>query len=97
MDATGSAILMIGPNRLNGVLLADRYVLLDYDIETKHLNQACAIAPGWQSPTIAKLQTEGWCAVRTMVLKNEVHHAMDQLSALGAKALLVTAIQACRL
>ena len=84
-------------DRLQGVLLAQRYVLLDYDIEADHLDQACAIAPGLQSPTIARLQTEGWCAVRTMVPKEEVQHAMDQLAALGAKALLVTEIQACRL
>ena len=83
--------------RLEGVLLARRYVLLDFNIGAKRLEEACEIAPGLRSPTVSTLQSENWRAVRTMVPRSDVQKIMDQLSAIGATELLVTPIQACRL
>lgn len=83
--------------RLQGVVTARQYVLLDYDIPTERLDQACAITPGLESPTISPLQKAGWMAVRAMVLRKETNSLMDQLWALGARGILVTDIHACRL
>jgi ATP phosphoribosyltransferase len=83
--------------RLQGVVTARRYVLLDYDVLKIHVDQACAITPGLESPTISPLQKDDWVAVRAMVLRKETNRVMDELWALGARGILVTDIHACRL
>lgn len=83
--------------RLQGVVTARQYVLLDYDISKSAVDQACAITPGLESPTISPLQKEDWVAVRAMVLRSETNRLMDELWALGARGILVTDIHACRL
>ena len=83
--------------RLQGVVTARQYVLLDYDIPTKSVDQACAITPGLESPTISPLQKPAWVAVRAMVLRKDTNRLMDELWALGARGILVTDIHACRL
>jgi ATP phosphoribosyltransferase len=83
--------------RLQGVVTARRYVLLDYDVLKSLVDQACAITPGLESPTISPLQKADWVAVRAMVLRKETNRVMDELWALGARGILVTDIHACRL
>jgi ATP phosphoribosyltransferase len=83
--------------RLQGVLVARRYVMLAYDVQADRLDAACALTPGIESPTISPLQREGWLAVQAMVARAEVHRIMDELYDLGARAILVTDIHACRL
>lgn len=83
--------------RLQGVIIARRYVLLDYDVPRALVERACAITPGLESPTISPLQKEDWVAVRAMVLRKETNQVMDELWALGARGILVTDIHACRL
>jgi len=83
--------------RLQGVVTARQYVLLDYDVPRSALDQACAITPGLESPTISPLQKADWMAVRAMVLRSETNRLMDELWALGARGILVTDIHACRL
>ena len=83
--------------RLNGVVIARQYVLLDYDIENKNLNQALKLTPGFESPTISPLAKENWNAVRAMVKKRELNATMDSLYDIGARGILVTDIHACRL
>ena len=83
--------------RLQGVVTARRYVLLDYDVQKQHVDQACLITPGLESPTISALQKPDWVAVRAMVLRDETNIVMDQLWAIGARGILVTDIHACRL
>ena len=83
--------------RLQGVVTARRYVLLDYDVLKTLVDQACAITPGLESPTISPLQKPDWVAVRAMVLRKETNRVMDELWALGARGILVTDIHACRL
>ena len=89
--------LVILLRRLQGVVTARQYVLLDYDIPKVSVNQACAITPGLESPTISPLQKEDWVAVRAMVLRKDTNRLMDELWALGARGILVTDIHACRL
>jgi ATP phosphoribosyltransferase len=83
--------------RLQGVLVARRYVMLAYDVRADRLDSAAALTPGIESPTISPLHREGWVAVQAMVLRSEVHKVMDELYEIGARAILVTDIHACRL
>ena len=97
---TGVAIpagLEVLIRRLQGVVTARRYVLLDYDVSKDLVEKACAITPGLESPTISPLQKADWVAVRAMVLRKETNRVMDELWALGARGILVTDIHACRL
>ncbi len=83
--------------RLQGVIVARAYVLVDYDIRAELVTEACAITPGIESPTVSPLHDAGWVAVRAMVPKREVHRIMDELWDMGARGILVTDIHACRL
>ncbi len=83
--------------RIEGVIAARSYVMVDYDIRAEQLDAASAITPGLESPTVSPLREEGWFAVRAMVLRNEVHAVMDALYDLGGRGILVTDILACRL
>jgi ATP phosphoribosyltransferase len=83
--------------RLSGVVIARQYVLMDYDVESKLLEKACSLTPGFESPTISSLAKEGWSAVRSMVKRSDVNKVMDDLYELGARGILVTDIHACRL
>jgi ATP phosphoribosyltransferase len=83
--------------RLEGVLVARRYVMLAYDVRADLLDRATPLTPGIESPTVSPLHRAGWVAVQAMVLRVEVHRIMDELYELGARAILVTDIHACRL
>lgn len=83
--------------RLQGVVIARQYVLVDYDVEEKNLEAACKVTPGLESPTISPLQKSGWVAVRAMVTRSSIHHVMDDLYGMGARGILVTDIHASRL
>jgi ATP phosphoribosyltransferase len=83
--------------RIRGVLVARQYVMLDYDCPNDLLERATAITPGLEGPTVSPLQTPGWSAVRAMVAQAETNRVMDELWELGARAILVTSIHACRI
>ena len=83
--------------RLQGVLVARTYVMMDYDCRVEQLEKAVALTPGLESPTISPLHNEGWVAVRAMVPTKDAQRIMDDLYAIGARAILTTAIHACRL
>lgn len=83
--------------RLEGVLVARNFVMMDYDIEVGNVEAACHLTPGIESPTVSPLRREGWVAVRSMVPRTDAHKVMDRLYSLGARGILVTDIHACRL
>ena len=83
--------------RLEGVLVARSYVMMDYDIKADLVEQACELTPGIESPTVSPLREEGWVAVRSMVPTHDTHRVMDDLWELGARGIIVTDIHACRL
>jgi len=83
--------------RLSGVLVARQYVLMDYDVRVELVEKACSITPGLESPTVSPLHDQGWVAVRAMVPRQATNQVMDDLYAIGARAILVTTIHACRL
>ncbi len=84
-------------SRLQGVVFAQQYLMLDYDCPRTLLTEATAITPGLESPTVAPLADPDWVAVRAMVLRSRVNPVMDALSAVGAKAILASDIRSCRL
>lgn len=83
--------------RLQGVVVAQHYVMLDYDCPRNLLEQAITITPGLESPTVAPLAHDDWVAVRAMVSRKESNLVMDKLAALGARAVLASDIRSCRL
>ncbi|QDS88661.1 ATP phosphoribosyltransferase [Rosistilla ulvae] len=83
--------------RLEGVVIARDFSLLEYNIPRSALAAAEKIAPGFNSPTINPLEDQEWCAVRVMVKRSEVIDAMEQLESLGASAIMETEITNCRL
>lgn len=83
--------------RLRGVLMARQYVMLAYDVRAELLEDAAAVTPGIESPTVSPLHREGWVAVQAMTSREHLHRAMDQLYELGARGILATNIDACRL
>ncbi|WP_437584912.1 ATP phosphoribosyltransferase [Paramicrobacterium sp. CJ85] len=83
--------------RLQGVLVARRYVLMDYDLPISLLEKATSVAHGIESPTVSPLKDPEWVAVRVMVPKRDMNQIMDALYGLGARAILVSAIHAARL
>jgi ATP phosphoribosyltransferase len=83
--------------RIQGVLTARAYVMLDYDIPASLVAAACRITPGIESPTVSPLADSTWSAVRAMVARDKVHRVMDELYELGARGIIVTDIHACRL
>ena len=83
--------------RLQGVITARAYVLVDYDIPNTLIDQACVITPGIESPTVSALHDSAWSAVRAMVPRKQVHAVMDELYDLGARGVIVTDIHACRI
>lgn len=83
--------------RLEGVLVAREYVIFDYDCPAELVERASAVTPGIESPTISPLREADWVAVRALVKSNQVNQKMDELYALGARAILVSAIHAARI
>jgi len=83
--------------RIQGVMVAHQYVLIDYDLPAELVDKASAITPGLESPTVSPLRDTGWVAVRVMVPRSEMNQVMDELSALGPRAILVSAIHAARI
>lgn len=83
--------------RLEGVVIARSYSLLEYNIPRAKLEEAESITPGFNSPTVSALEDSDWCAVRVMVKRKEVIQAMEKLEQLGAAAILETEIANCRL
>ncbi len=83
--------------RLQGVLVARQYVLMDYDIPASLLDDACLLAPGIESPTVSSLHDPDWVAVRVMIPRLNTNHVMDALYELGARAILISSIHNARL
>ena len=83
--------------RLEGVVIARDYSLLEYNVPRSKLNAAEQITPGFNSPTINSLEDPDWCSVRVMVKRGAVIDAMERLESLGASAVIETPISNCRL
>lgn len=94
---TGTANFEGFLRRIQGVVVAREYVIVDFDCPTDLVDQASVITPGIESPTISPLRDPEWVAVRALVKASEVNQKMDELYALGARAILVSALHAARI
>ncbi|EFQ83911.1 ATP phosphoribosyltransferase [Aeromicrobium marinum DSM 15272] len=83
--------------RLDSVIVARTYVMMDYDIDGAQVDRAVELTPGIESPTVSPLHREGWFAVRSMVPRDAAQQVMDELYAIGARGIIVTDILACRI
>ena len=97
VEPAADAAFEVLRRRLLGVVTARSYVMMDYDVPADLVDGACMITPGLESPTVAPLQDKAWCAVRAMVPRSRTNRVMDELYDLGARAILVTDISACRI
>ncbi|MCW2749806.1 MAG: phosphoribosyltransferase [Aeromicrobium sp.] len=93
-DPDGFAVFK---RRLDGVIVARTYEMMDYDIRVEQVERAVELTPGIESPTVSPLHREGWVAVRSMVPRDSAQRVMDGLYDLGARGILVTDILACRI
>lgn len=83
--------------RIEGIIKARTYAVVEYDIPKSALEAACKVTPGIESPTVAPLTHEDWAAVKAMILRKDVNSVMDQLEDLGAKGIMITEITTCRI
>jgi len=83
--------------RIDGVLAAARYTLIEYNCPSARIEEASKITPGFSSPTIAHLQDPAWLAVKVLVEKAETQRVIDALEAIGCVAILETELRHARL
>ncbi|MCF7853683.1 MAG: ATP phosphoribosyltransferase [Candidatus Pacebacteria bacterium] len=83
--------------RLQGIVVARDYAVVEYDVPAGTLDDACRITPGFESPTISPLNEPTWKAVKAMVKRKDINRIMDELAAIGAKGIMITDIRTCRL
>jgi ATP phosphoribosyltransferase len=95
-DSVDESTVAVLAARLRGVLMARQYVLVDYDVPSAFLEDAIAITPGFEAPTVTPLHGSDWHAVRVLVPRVEMNHVMDALYAAGARAILTTELLAVR-
>ncbi|MGO1732828.1 ATP phosphoribosyltransferase, partial [Corynebacterium casei] len=83
--------------RIQGILNAYNYLMIDYNIHTDNLDAATSITPGLTGPTVSPLARENWVAARAMVPKKQANQLMDELSKLGAEAILASELRIARI
>ena len=96
-DAPEPAGFEVFKRRIDSVIVARTYIMMDYDIRVDAVEKAVELTPGIESPTVSPLHREGWVAVRSMVPRDTAQKVMDDLYGLGARGILVTDILACRI
>jgi ATP phosphoribosyltransferase len=83
--------------RIRGILLASRYLMIEYDVERTYVDACCKITPGLEAPTVSPLSNPDWVAVKAMVLRKDINLIMDELYAVGARGIITTELRSCRL
>ena len=83
--------------RVKGIIVARDYNMVEYDINEESLNKAIEITPGIEAPTVSPLSKDGWFAVKAMSKRKNVNKILDNLTAIGAKGIIVTDIRTCRM
>ena len=83
--------------RIEGILHAQNFLMLDYNVEKTLLERAKQITPGISSPTVSPLANNNWVAVRAMVPRSKANAIMDQLAGIGAQAILASEIRIARI
>ncbi len=84
-------------NRINGIVVAREYVMIEYDVSDENIEEACMITPGIEAPTVSPLNRNGWYAVKAMARKKGMNQLVDDLNDLGCKGIVVSDIRTCRI
>eukprot|EP00567_Pseudictyota_dubia_P010223 CAMPEP_0197436796 /NCGR_PEP_ID=MMETSP1175-20131217/4188_1 /TAXON_ID=1003142 /ORGANISM="Triceratium dubium, Strain CCMP147" /LENGTH=295 /DNA_ID=CAMNT_0042966177 /DNA_START=204 /DNA_END=1091 /DNA_ORIENTATION=+ len=74
--------------RLEGIIAANKYVMISYNISNELLHDALKITPGKKSPNITALDDGKFKAVSALVAKKESNNKMDELHDMGATDIL---------
>ena len=83
--------------RVRGIIVAREYRVVEYDLPEDRLSEAREITPGIESPTVSPLSKDGWVAVKAMARKDDLNAIMDDLTDIGARGIIVTSIETCRI
>ncbi|MGM0442683.1 MAG: ATP phosphoribosyltransferase [Fibrobacterota bacterium] len=83
--------------RIEGILRARTYVLVEYDAPRSVLDSLTELTPGVESPTISPLNEDGWVAVKALIKKKGINQLIDTLYERGAKGIFVSEIKTCRI
>jgi ATP phosphoribosyltransferase len=89
--------VLVLKSRIEGKLLAQEYMMVEYDAPEALLKTACALTPGIESPTVMSLEKSGWFSVKAMIKRRESQRILDTLSKLGCKGILLTAFDSVRI
>ena len=84
-------------NRIEGILNAHNYLMIDYNVCRDNLGAVLALTPGITGPTVSPLSRENWVAVRAMVPRATANQVMDQLAELGTEGTIATELRIARL
>jgi len=84
-------------NRLEGKVLAQEYMMVEYDCPAEILKRACATTPGIESPTVMSLEKPGWFSVKSMVKRRDAQRIMDDLARQGCRGILLSALDSVRI
>jgi ATP phosphoribosyltransferase len=79
--------------RIDAVMRANDYKYIMFNLPKEHLDEAASIIGGMKSPTVTPLLDTAWCAVQSVVQESRFWDVLEQLKALGAQGILVTAIE----
>jgi len=83
--------------RIDGVLVAARYSLVEYNCPANAIDLARQITPGFSAPTIQQTGDPAWLAVKVLVEKAELQRVLDRLEEIGCAAILETEVRHARL
>ena len=84
-------------SRIQGILHAQTYLMLDYNVSRDKLEESSAVTPGISGPTVSRLARDNWVAVRAMVPRKSANAIMDRLASIGAEAILASDIRIARI
>ncbi|HEY5962256.1 MAG TPA: ATP phosphoribosyltransferase [Polyangiaceae bacterium] len=84
-------------NRLEGKVLAQEYLMVEFDCPSTILREACEITPGIESPTVMSLAKPGWSSVKSMVKRRDAQRIMDMLARLGCRGILLSSLESVRI
>jgi len=83
--------------RIEGFQTAQKYQMIQYNVQRSLLPKALEVTPGKRSPTISGLDEKDWVAVSSLILKKESSQIMDRLQEIGASDILLFALNNTRM
>ena len=95
--STKEDILLVLIDRIEGFLIALRYVMVSYNCATSCLENCIGITPGRRAPTITALRKEEWVAVSALVGSKTCHKVMDELRSAGAEDIICISLANTRM